>query len=40
MKKQYEEPEFELYAFSFEKILEEPQMDGSDPEGQGQGDAW
>jgi len=40
MKKQYEEPEFELYAFSFETILEEPTMNPSDPEGKGQGDAW
>ena len=40
MKKKYEEPEFELYAFSFERILEETVMNGSDPEGQAQGDAW
>lgn len=40
MKKQYDEPEFELYAFSFETILEEPQMSSSDPESQAQGDAW
>lgn len=40
MKKQYDEPEFELYEFSFERILEEPMMNGSDPEGQGQVDGW
>lgn len=40
MKKHYEEPEFELYAFSFEKILEEPTMTGSQGEGQAQNDAW
>ena len=40
MKKYYEEPEFELYAFSFEKILEEPKMGESQGEGQAQNDAW
>lgn len=40
MKKQYDEPEFELYEFSFERILEEPTMNPSDPEGQGQRDGW
>lgn len=40
MKKQYDEPKFELYSFNFENILEEPQMSGSQPEDQGQGDAW
>jgi len=40
VKKQYDEPEFELYSFNFENILEEPQMGGSQPEDQGQKDAW
>ena len=40
MKKKYEEPEFELYGFSFERILEEPGMEASQPEGQGQGEGW
>lgn len=37
MKKKYEEPEFDLTEFSFERILEETQ-NGSDPEGQQQFD--
>ena len=40
MRKTYEEPDFELITFSFESILEEPMMNGSDPEGQGAGEGW
>lgn len=38
MKKKYEEPEFDLTEFSFERILEEAIQEGSDPEGQQQFD--
>ncbi|MER2080371.1 MAG: hypothetical protein ABS876_02460 [Ruminococcus sp.] len=37
MKKKYYDPEFELVRFSFERILEDPEMDLSKPEGQGAG---
>lgn len=42
MKKRYLEPEFDLIAFSFEKILEEGDvmMNGSEPEGGGAGTGW
>ena len=45
MRRKYEEPEFDLFAFSFESILgedpdEEPIMAGSDPEGNGAGTGW
>ena len=40
MKKTYEEPEFLLTAFSFENILEEPRMTGSEGEGQAAADGW
>ena len=45
MRRKYEEPEFDLFAFSFESILgddpnEEPIMGGSEPEGQNAGTGW
>ena len=45
MRRKYEEPEFDLFAFSFESILgddtgEEPTMAGSEPEGQNAVTGW